>query len=134
MDFTPHPRLRLGMDDAEEKNSDDKSFEIETKWQDGYHPFSILLMPRSLLIFKDELYSGEFSSLSSCFKKSVIFINPKNYMFGPEYLHGIKDSKVQHYEKVRSLCFLIWFFGENHIASCIQNMQRVNCLFCDLGS
>lgn len=31
----------------------------------------------------------------------------KNYMlFGPEYLHGIKDSEVQQYDKVRLSCFL----------------------------
>ncbi|WKA11090.1 hypothetical protein VitviT2T_028621 [Vitis vinifera] len=75
MDFTPHSRLRLDTNDAEDKNSDDKSFEIETKkWLDDHHPFSILLMPRSLLIFKDEMFS--------------------------EYLHGIKDSEVQQYDKV----------------------------------
>lgn len=61
MDFTPHSRLRLDTNDAEDKNSDDKSFEIETKkWLDDHHPFSILLMPRSLLIFKDEMFSGGF--------------------------------------------------------------------------
>lgn len=61
MDFTPHSRLRLDTNDAEDKNSDDKSFEIETmKWLDDHHPFSILLMPRSLLIFKDDMYSGGF--------------------------------------------------------------------------
>lgn len=61
MDFIPHSRLRLDTNDAEDKNSSDNSLEIETKkWLDGHHPFSILLMPRSLLIFKDDLYTGGF--------------------------------------------------------------------------
>ena len=61
MDFTPHSRLILDTNDAEDTNSSDNSFEIENKkWLDGHHPLSILLMPRSLLIFKDELYTGGF--------------------------------------------------------------------------
>lgn len=77
MDFTPHSRLRLctlGNNDGGMK-SDEGATEtkIETdKWQNYHHPFSILLMPRSLLIFKDEAYS--------------------------DYLHGIKDSEVQAYD------------------------------------
>ncbi|XP_071720709.1 alkylated DNA repair protein ALKBH6 homolog [Rutidosis leptorrhynchoides] len=54
MDFTPHPSLT---DDSNLPNR---------------HPFSIALMQRSLLIFKDTVYS--------------------------DYLHGIKDCEVQQYD------------------------------------
>ncbi|KAK9273760.1 hypothetical protein L1049_018570 [Liquidambar formosana] len=85
MDFVPHSRLKLCTNtlsyDIEDNNSDggafeietDKAFEIETdKWVDNHHPFPVLLMPCSLLLFKDKAYS--------------------------DYLHGIKDSEVQQYD------------------------------------
>ncbi|XP_059659503.1 alkylated DNA repair protein ALKBH6 homolog isoform X2 [Cornus florida] len=69
MDFTPHSSLSLCTNQlrnsVEDKISDGAS--------DNHHPFSLLLMPRSLLIFKDEAYS--------------------------DYLHGIKDSEVQQYDE-----------------------------------
>ncbi|XP_057956199.1 uncharacterized protein LOC131149611 isoform X2 [Malania oleifera] len=72
MDFTPHSRFRLRMHESENsvepENSDGRSSGID-KWLNFHHPFSVLLMPRSLMIFKDEAYS--------------------------DYLHGIKDSDVQ---------------------------------------
>ncbi|XP_070047911.1 alkylated DNA repair protein ALKBH6 homolog isoform X2 [Nicotiana tomentosiformis] len=72
MDFTPHPNLSSsthgnGVDD---KISDPGAAVMNSGEQlDNCHPFSIVLMPRSLLIFKDLVYS--------------------------DYLHGIKDSEVQ---------------------------------------
>lgn len=45
MDFTPHSRFM------------ETSIE-EDKWLDNHRPFSVLLMPRSLLIFKDTAYTG----------------------------------------------------------------------------
>ncbi|XP_059432505.1 alkylated DNA repair protein ALKBH6 homolog [Corylus avellana] len=73
MDFTPHSRLRLCTKDVEDNNSDGGTSEIEKdKWLHDHRPFSVLLMPRSLLIFKDEAYS--------------------------DYLHGIEDSEVQQYD------------------------------------
>uniref|UniRef100_A0A5B7BKW1 Fe2OG dioxygenase domain-containing protein n=1 Tax=Davidia involucrata TaxID=16924 RepID=A0A5B7BKW1_DAVIN len=77
MDFTPHSSLRLCTnalrDNVEDKNSYGGASDIGTdKWLDNHHPFSVLLMPRSLLIFKDKAYS--------------------------DYLHGIKDSNVQQYD------------------------------------
>ncbi|KAA0025211.1 hypothetical protein IC582_018724 [Cucumis melo] len=67
MDFTPHSRLKSCADELTE-NIDDKDSNGTTHQP---HPFSILLMPRSLLIFKDEAYSG--------------------------YLHGISDNSLQCY-------------------------------------
>ncbi|XP_020204870.1 alpha-ketoglutarate-dependent dioxygenase alkB homolog 6 isoform X2 [Cajanus cajan] len=73
MDFTPHARFKLDSQDDIDKNSDGGTFEIEKdKWLDDHHPFSVLLMPRSLLIFKDKAYS--------------------------DYLHGIKDCMVHCYD------------------------------------
>ncbi|KAK7270769.1 hypothetical protein RJT34_26178 [Clitoria ternatea] len=73
MDFTPHARLKLDSQDDTDKDSEGGSFEIaKDKWLDGHHPFSILLMPRSLLIFKDKAYS--------------------------DYLHGIRDCAVHCYD------------------------------------
>ncbi|KAF5482300.1 hypothetical protein F2P56_002882 [Juglans regia] len=72
MDFTPHSRLSLCTNDVKDDNSNGATSDIEKdECLDDHHPFSVLLMPRSLLIFKDEAYS--------------------------DYLHGIKDSEVQQY-------------------------------------
>ncbi|XP_061351739.1 alkylated DNA repair protein ALKBH6 homolog [Gastrolobium bilobum] len=73
MDFTPHARLKLDPQHVTDRDSDEGAFEIgEDKWLDDHHPFSVLLMPRSLLIFKDKAYS--------------------------DYLHGIKDCAVHCYD------------------------------------
>lgn len=59
MDFTPHARLKL-----DSKDSNGEITEIaKDKWLDDHRPFSIILMPRSLLIFKDQAYSGYCSQL-----------------------------------------------------------------------
>ncbi|XP_075644055.1 alkylated DNA repair protein ALKBH6 homolog [Castanea sativa] len=73
MDFTPHSRLRSCTNNVEDTNSDGRTSDIgKDKFLGDDHSFSIVLMPRSLLIFKDEAYS--------------------------DYLHGIKDSEVQEYD------------------------------------
>ena len=46
------------MEDVKEENFDGDSETQKDKWLDNHHPFSVLLMPRSLLIFKDTAYSG----------------------------------------------------------------------------
>lgn len=77
MDFTPHSRLRTCTDtwknEVEEQNFGREAKETETEQMDNPET-SVLLMPRSLLIFKDNAYS--------------------------DYLHGIKDSEVHHCDKV----------------------------------
>lgn len=60
MDFTPHAKLRS------RKSDNDSREAIVTdadEWIDNHHPFSALLMPHSLLIFKDDAYSGKFVSV-----------------------------------------------------------------------
>ncbi|KAJ8574000.1 hypothetical protein K7X08_010511 [Anisodus acutangulus] len=74
MDFTPHPNLsnHVGThgNSLDDKISDQEAAVMNScERLDNFHPFSIVLMPRSLLIFKDMAYS--------------------------DYLHGIKDSEVQ---------------------------------------
>ncbi|CAI9105973.1 OLC1v1005019C1 [Oldenlandia corymbosa var. corymbosa] len=64
MDFTPHLSLQV----AEAGTVQNRDTENE------HQPFSVLLMPRSLLIFKDEVYS--------------------------DYLHGIKDDEHQQVDQV----------------------------------
>ncbi|KAH9733730.1 Fe2OG dioxygenase domain-containing protein [Citrus sinensis] len=74
MDFTPHPKLKNNI--IPESSNGDAFVTEKNEWKDSHHPFSILLMPRSLLIFKDDAYSGKY------------------------YLHGIKDSEVHQYDGV----------------------------------
>ncbi|XP_031400352.1 alpha-ketoglutarate-dependent dioxygenase alkB homolog 6 isoform X1 [Punica granatum] len=66
MDFTPHSSLR-SCSSKPTISSEDANQDVGM-WTDNHHPFSVALMPRGLLIFKDEAYS--------------------------EYLHGIKDDAV----------------------------------------
>ena len=63
MDFIPHSSLRecssTLRNNGEDKSSDEGVDGIETnKLLDNHQTFSVLLMPRSLLIFKDKAYSG----------------------------------------------------------------------------
>lgn len=95
MDFTPHSSLQLCTNTLT-NNVDDKlsdgAFDGETeKWLDDHHPFSVLLMPRSLLIFKDKAYS--------------------------DYLHGIKDSEVQQYDEAVNVDEILKYNGVNQALS-----------------
>ncbi|KAK2989547.1 hypothetical protein RJ640_003142 [Escallonia rubra] len=67
MDFTPHSSL------GECRHVED-GIKLDERLDDE-RPFSVVLMPRSLLIFKDKAYS--------------------------DYLHGIRDCEVQYYDRVR---------------------------------
>lgn len=57
MDFTPHPKLKNNI--VPESSNGDAFVTEKNEWKDSHHPFSILLMPRSLLIFNDDAYSGK---------------------------------------------------------------------------
>ncbi|CAH1441476.1 unnamed protein product [Lactuca virosa] len=65
MDFTPHSTLADTTSNIQETSHGNLQ---------NYPPFSVALMPRSLLVFKDTAYS--------------------------DYLHGIKDCEIQQYEGV----------------------------------
>lgn len=86
MNFTPHSRLTLGAGacthNAADTNSDGGVFKTDTdKSLDEHHPFPVLLMPRSLLIFKDNAYSGwyRFLELTALFLVIVLlFSNRKS--------------------------------------------------------
>ncbi|PWA72361.1 Oxoglutarate/iron-dependent dioxygenase [Artemisia annua] len=69
MDFTPHAKLVGTASNIEDTGSIEGT---DDEMLPNHHPFSIALMPRSLLIFKDLAYS--------------------------EYLHGIKDCEIQPYD------------------------------------
>ncbi|CAN8274396.1 unnamed protein product [Cochlearia groenlandica] len=73
MDFSPHLRFRS---DGDDNISISQSIGAEScvPERDNQGSFSVLLMPRSLLIFKDEAYS--------------------------DFLHGISDSPTQCYKQV----------------------------------
>lgn len=62
MDFTPHSKFRLDTSElkntVDTNNSNEEVFDTD-QWKDNHHPFSVLLMPRSLLIFKDNAYLGK---------------------------------------------------------------------------
>ncbi|ONK62813.1 uncharacterized protein A4U43_C07F8400 [Asparagus officinalis] len=90
IDFTPHPRLKECKDKdkvtAENQDITDSSSKVgenglsdELIPREEYdrQPQSLLLMPRSLLIFKDQAYS--------------------------DYLHGIEDSEVHRLDKVANV-------------------------------
>ncbi|KAK6145029.1 hypothetical protein DH2020_021849 [Rehmannia glutinosa] len=64
MNFVPHPRFENATETSGNNNEDIASNgAASTEMSSGEHlgeylPFSVLLMPRSLLIFKDKAYSG----------------------------------------------------------------------------
>ncbi|KAL3518875.1 hypothetical protein ACH5RR_021464 [Cinchona calisaya] len=78
MDFTPHISLEQSTEPLVIKETQNMSVEgpmlMNTDGSSNIHPpFSVVLMPRSLLIFKDEVYS--------------------------DYLHGIKDEEYQQFDQ-----------------------------------
>ncbi|GAV69495.1 LOW QUALITY PROTEIN: 2OG-FeII_Oxy_2 domain-containing protein, partial [Cephalotus follicularis] len=78
MDFTPHSRVRSCINMCNypvgDKSTDEEALAIKAEnRKDNHYPFSVLLMPCSLLIFKDDAYS--------------------------DYLHGIKENEIQQYDE-----------------------------------
>ncbi|KAL3719699.1 hypothetical protein ACJRO7_004646 [Eucalyptus globulus] len=82
MDFVPHPSLRMSPDTSgggcEDNELNGASDSGSNKWLNNHRPFSVVLMPRSLLIFKDDAYSS--------------------------YLHGIRDSSIHQYDGAVNEC------------------------------
>lgn len=101
MDFVPHSRLGVSKDLLKSTVGDESSVGDcvvdEGEWRDNHHPSSVLLMPRSLLIFKDAAYSGNFISQSQILPS---YSMTTNVLFAPDYLHGIKDDNEHPYEQV----------------------------------
>lgn len=60
MDFTPHQKISVETGFSINNVEDEEPSVTETDERKG--PFSVVLMPRSLLIFKDQAYAGKFSS------------------------------------------------------------------------
>ncbi|XP_050374072.1 uncharacterized protein LOC126791640 [Argentina anserina] len=85
MNFTPHSRLTLGAGTCTRKHKTDADYLL-----DEHHPFHVLLMPRSLLIFKDEAYT--------------------------DYLYAINDSEIQHYDKAVNEAQALPWQGLDHPA------------------
>lgn len=78
MDFTPHSSLGQSIETSENDESINMPPEGPmqmnfARLSNDYQPFSVVMMPRSLLIFKDKAYS--------------------------DYLHGITDREVQQIDK-----------------------------------
>ncbi|XP_011089770.1 alpha-ketoglutarate-dependent dioxygenase alkB homolog 6 isoform X2 [Sesamum indicum] len=79
MDFVPHPSFCGTATDISGNNGEDiisKPDNIKMssgEYLSEYRPFSVALMPRSLLIFKDKAYS--------------------------DFLHGIKDCEFQRFDE-----------------------------------
>ncbi|PKA53712.1 alkylated DNA repair protein alkB like 6 [Apostasia shenzhenica] len=73
IDFTPHTRLIESLSEGQISMGQASGVENDLL----YDNFSLLLMPRSLFIFKDQAYS--------------------------DYLHGIKDSGVHSLQKVANI-------------------------------
>ncbi|CAK9143339.1 unnamed protein product [Ilex paraguariensis] len=91
MDFTPHPSLTNSVNTVRNNVEDTistRALENESeKLLDSYDPFSVVLMPCSLLIFKDKAYS--------------------------DYLHGIKDCEVQHFNGAVNVAETLKFLRVN---------------------
>uniref|UniRef100_A0A7N0UFL3 Fe2OG dioxygenase domain-containing protein n=1 Tax=Kalanchoe fedtschenkoi TaxID=63787 RepID=A0A7N0UFL3_KALFE len=102
MDFTPHSKLKLS--DKSNSQSQDtcaEASEMEAQeWVENHYPFSVLLMPRSLLIFKDEAYS--------------------------DYLHGIKDSRVQQFHGAVNLNDLLERHGLDQLLNSEKEVIETN--------
>ncbi|KAH6766544.1 oxidoreductase [Perilla frutescens var. hirtella] len=81
MDFVPHTNLKSTVEASGDNSKDIISGPSHMEMSSGENfskdhlPFSVVLMPRSLLIFKDIAYS--------------------------DYLHGIKDSEDHRYDEAR---------------------------------
>lgn len=93
MDFTPHSTLVDTTSNIQETSHGNLQ---------NYPPFSIALMPCSLLVFKDTAYSGE--RIFKCFSIDLNKVLLPFFTFcWSDYLHGIKDCEIQQYDEVRWL-------------------------------
>lgn len=103
MDFSPHLGLTISTNQLGNSTEEERSCAgaPDGNLQKNYKPFSVLLMPRSLLIFKDKAYSGSHMLV---FVPVLFHLDlnklPEMLSLSPEYMHGIKDCAVQRCDTV----------------------------------
>lgn len=105
MEFVPHPSCEESKQVSENSNEDATNIVhmamSSSKWLNKYLPFSVALMPCSLLIFKDQAYS--------------------------DYLHGINDCEIQQFSKAVNVDKVQLSDGEERIVSSLKVVgQAVN--------
>ena len=104
MDFTPHSRLRTCTDtwknEVDEQNFGGEAKETKTEQMDNPET-SVLLMPQSLLVFKDNAYSGGFLCFSFFLMQRELgwFIFPASL-----HLHASDSIYHKYVKKLTSLC------------------------------
>ncbi|OVA08853.1 Oxoglutarate/iron-dependent dioxygenase [Macleaya cordata] len=106
MNFTPHSRLKessnTGRNTAEDTNSDKvEAYNEADVCSDIHQPSSILLMPCSLLIFKDEAYS--------------------------DYLHGIEDNNVHQLDKAVNIVEALEHHSQDPSLLVSEDTLEANC-------
>lgn len=96
MDFVPHPKLESTDQTSENDTQDmihDEPSPTEAKITSKYLPFSVVLMPRSLLLFKDMAYSGCYLF----FRPFVIaYVNP---LFAFKHINLMFSSRLFAWHK-----------------------------------
>ncbi|GAB4856149.1 hypothetical protein Ancab_024790 [Ancistrocladus abbreviatus] len=98
MDFTLHSKLKQCQNTSGGLIRHDDSIEESLDHFHNHHQFSVLLMPRSLLIFKDMAYS--------------------------DYLHGIEESIVQQYDGAINLFESVGDAGVDRLLPGFQNAEE----------
>lgn len=111
MNFTPHMKLSDCNGTTEFEAGAQKSERSGTETLDDPSSFSLLLMPGSLLIFKDLAYSGTLLNFQWSLLLSTELFFFKNDLHGMtiehskmrlvDYLHGIEDNSIQPFDGVR---------------------------------
>ncbi|KAL5717902.1 Alpha-ketoglutarate-dependent dioxygenase alkB 6 [Ranunculus cassubicifolius] len=95
MNFTPHLKLRDCGDGDKNSNVDANSNEHQNDYAS-----SILLMPCSLLIFKDEAYSDYLHGIEDT---NVHRLDKIVNVFESAQLKSNEDAKVKHFEQTESI-------------------------------
>lgn len=100
MNFTPHLKLSNCGGSTEYEDSSQNSEKVSVEPLDNPSSFSLLLMPRSLLIFKDLAYS--------------------------DYLHGIEDTAVQPFDGAVNLTEAAKDSGFNELLSSLTCAEETS--------
>ncbi|KAF6135259.1 hypothetical protein GIB67_009047, partial [Kingdonia uniflora] len=144
MNFTPHSKLIDSIQTTvytSTENGGVGEVRVDNKdviHSNYHHPFSVLLMPCSLLIFKDEAYSGLVYNFQNQFwgaiaNSSQIVGGKRKFSqyllpFGfPDYLHGIKDNSVHCVDEVENLFEALKYQEENPCLLSSENAVETKC-------